>query len=199
MEATLDAPARQLVAALRDHATESGVPPDALARHLYDDLRQLARRHRARWNGNDTLNTTAIVHEAYLKMANGEGFEDGHHFMSVASRAMRHVLVSYARERSALKRGGTSRDVRLDAAPPDALLSDEHATDLIGLDAALQRLAAFDARAARVVELRTFGDLTIDEAADELAISEATVTRDWRRARAWLRAELGELPTLDRD
>ncbi len=196
MDAVLDAPARDLVRVLRDDATRGGVPPDALTRHLYGDLRRLARGHRSRWSGNETMNTTAIVHEAYLKLSRGDGYNGRDHFLSVASRAMRQVLVSYAREQGAQKRGGVGRDVALEDAPPNALLSADASTDVLGLDEALGRFSDLDARAARVVELKTFGGLTLDEIAAELDVSEATVTRDWRRARAWLRAELGEVPTL---
>ena len=196
MDALIDAPARDLVKTLRDDATSGGTPPQAMARELYGELRALARGHRARWRGNETLNTTAVVHEAYLKLAGTDGYGGRSQFLSVASRAMRQVFVSYARQRDAAKRGGPGRDVRLDDAPESALCSDATVTDVLGLDAALARLAAFDERAAQVVELKAFGDLTLDEIAAELDVSQATVTRDWRRARAWLRAELGELPTL---
>ena len=195
----LDAHAHDLTVAIREDATRHGTPPpDALARQLYDELRRIASAHRAGWTGDDTLNTTAIVHEAYLKLArtDGDSYKNTGHFLSVASRAMRQVLVSYARRRTASKRGGSSRPLPLDDAPEAALLTDDEATDVIGLDGALGRLGAFDDRAARVVELRVFGDLTLDETAAALGVSEATVTRDWRRARAWLRSELGELNTL---
>ncbi|MEM1055429.1 MAG: ECF-type sigma factor [Bacteroidota bacterium] len=199
--AALDAPARDLTRALRDEATRTGTPsPDALARTLYGDLRRIARAHRAKWRGNATMNTTALVHEAYLRIANsdryasGEGYASGDHFLHVASRAMRQVLVNYARERSALKRGGGTPDLALDDAP--ALISVDQADRFLATDEALGRLGAMDARAARVVELKVFGGFTLDETADALGVSEATVTRDWRRARAWLRGELGgDLPT----
>ena len=192
--ATLDAPARDLTDALHAEATRSGVThPDALARTLYSDLRRIARAHRARWVGNATMNTTAIVHEAYLRVASMEGYADGDHFLSVASRAMRQVLINYARARSAQKRGGALPDLGLADAP--TLLSSDDADRFLVLDDALARLAQMDARAARVVELKVFGGLTLDEAADALAVSEATISRDWRRARAWLRGELGgDLP-----
>ena len=196
MDTLLDAPARDLVGALRDDATSAGTPPQAMARELYGELRALARGHRARWNGNETLNTTAVVHEAYLKLARSDGYGGPSQFLSVASRAMRQVFVGYARQQGALKRGGAGRDLRLDDAPEAALCSPDAADDVLGLDRALGRLAGFDARAARVVELKVFGDLTLDEIAAELGVSPATVTRDWRRARAWLRAELGELPSF---
>ena len=193
----LDASARELVDTLHRDATRTGsLAPHALARRLYADLRRLARGHRARWSGHETMGTTALVHEAYLKLAHATSYHTGDHFLSVASRAMRHVLVSYARQRGALKRGGAGRDVRLDDAPPDALFSDDVATDVLGLNDALARFAELDPRASRVVEMRVFAGLTLDETAEALGVSEATVTRDWRRARAWLRRELGEVPSL---
>ena len=195
--ATLDASAHDLSAALREDATESGVDdPHELVRRLYDDLRHLAHGHRARWRGNLTLNTTAIVHEAYLRVAPGGAYAGDLHFLRVASRAMRHVLINYAREQSAQKRGGGAAHLALDDAPPLALLSPAETDGLLGLDEALDRLAARDDRAARVVELRFFGGLSLDETADALGVSEATVSRDWRRARAWLLGELGEEPVL---
>ena len=196
--AALDTSAHDLIGALRDEATNAGVSdPDVLARRLYGELRQLARGHRARWRGNHTLNTTALVHEAYLRVAGGDGYDGSGHFLRVAGRAMRQVLINYARDRAALKRGGGAAHVGLDDAPPDALLTSDEASDLLGLDDALGRLSAMDARAAHVVELKFFGGLTLDEAAAALDVSEATVTRDWRRARAWLRGELGDAtPTL---
>ena len=198
MDADLDAPAEELVRTLHAEATRTGaLSPHALSRRLYDDLRRLARGHRARWSGHETVNTTALVHEAYLKLASGGGaYGTGDHFLAVASRAMRQVLVSYARERGAAKRGGGVRDVPLDDAPPDALLSPEAASDTLALHDALARFSALDPRAARVVEMKAFAALRLGEIADALGVSEATVTRDWRRARAWLRRELGELPSL---
>ena len=196
MDAALDVPARDLVVALEAEATAAGTPPEALARRLYLDLRRLARGHRSRWGGNETMNTTAIVHEAYLKLAAGPGYDGGDHFLCVASRAMRQVLVSYARQRGAAKRGGGAAAVPLQDAPEGALLSDAESTDVVGLDDALARLAAMDPRAGRVVELKVFGGHTLGETAAALGVSQATVTRDWRRARAWLRCELGEAPAL---
>ena len=192
VDATLDAPAHDLVAALRDDATAAGTTdPDALARRLCGELRRLAHGHRVRWRGNDTLDTTALVHEAYLKVARAE-VEGDRHFLLVAGRGMRQVLVNYARDRGALKRGGGVPAVPLDGAPPEALLTPAAATDVLGVDRALARLAALDGRAASVVELRFFGGLTLDETAEALGVSEATVTRDWRRARTWLHRELGD-------
>ena len=203
MDAVLDAPtlddsARDLLSTLHDDATRTGdLSPHVLSRRLYDDLRRMAKGHRARWSGHETVNTTALVHEAYLKLASGgSAYSTGDHFLAVASRAMRQVLVSYARERGAVKRGGDGRDVRLDDAPPDALLSPEASGDMVSLDNALARFATLDPRAARVVEMKVFAAMHLDEIAAALDISEATVTRDWRRARAWLRRELGDVPSL---
>ncbi len=196
MDAVLDASARDLLGTLHEEATRTGaLSSHDLSRRLYGDLRRLAQGHRARWSGYETVNTTALVHEAYLKLASGE-YGDGDHFLNVASLAMRQVLVSYARERGAAKRGGNGRDVRLEDAPPDALLSAEAATDTLTLNDALARFAALDPRAARVVEMKVFAALRLDEISAALKVSEATVTRDWRRARAWLRRELGDLPSL---
>ena len=188
----LEVEARALVAALGADADDRS--PDALTRRLYDDLRRLAKAHRAQWHGNHTLNTTAIVHEAYLKIAEADPFEGRGHFLGVASRAMRQVLVSYAVSRRALKRGGGAVPDSLDDAPPGALLSRPQIEEVLTVDGALTRLAAFDERAARVVEGRVFGGLSVKETAAALGVSEATVTRDWRRARAWLRGELGAAP-----
>ena len=189
----LDAPARDLVGTLRAEATRTGTThPDDLARRLYADLRHIARAHRARWRGNATMNTTAIVHEAYLRMASAspESFEHGAHFLRVASRAMRQVLINYARDRSALKRGGGALPDSLHEVAPGAILSDTQADGLVELDEALERLGAMDARAAHVVEMRFFGGFTLQETTDVLGVSIATITRDWRRARAWLHGEL---------
>ena len=188
----VEAPARDLVTALRADADDRG--PDALTRRLYDDLRRLAKAHRARWHGNHTMNTTAIVHEAYLKVAEADPFEGKGHFLGVASRAMRQVLVSYAENRRALKRGGGHAAASLDDAPPGALLTEPQVEEVLTVDGALSRLAALDERAARVVEGRVFGGLSVEETAAALGVSTATVARDWRRARAWLRGELGVTP-----
>ena len=196
MSVSLDGPAHDLVGVLREEATRTGTgDPHDLARRLYGELRALARGHRARWDGNHTLNTMAVVHEAYLRLVRAEGYQSDTHFLCVASRATRQVLINYARDRSTLKRGGRDAPVALHDAPARELLTPTQAGEWLDLDDALDRLAAMDARAARVVEIRAFGGLTLDEAADALGVSESTVTRDWRRARAWLRGELGgDLP-----
>ena len=164
---------------------------DRLMPWVYDELRVLARAQLRRQPAHETLNTTALVHEAYLKLTAGEtpGWEDRAHFFALAARAMRFVLVSYARERAAQKRGGPERDLPLDALPLGAADGDAataEAADLLSLDAALGRLAAISERLAEVVELRFFGGMTHEEVAGVTGRSVPTVKRDWRRARAWL-------------
>ena len=155
---------------------------------VYDQLHALAEVHRARWQGNETLNTTAILHEAYLKLVGGEGrYEDRSHFLAVASKAMRQVLYTYAQRQAAQKRGGKSDDLPLDEA---VLVPPGRAGVFVALEEALVRLEAADERAARVVECRFFGGLTVGETADALGVSARTVAREWAVARSWLYGEL---------
>ena len=167
--------------------------PAALYGRLYNDLHALAQSQRARWNGNWTMNTTALVHEAYEKLAGKSDFESRAHLLATASRAMRQVLVTYAERRSAKKRGGATPDLPLNDEVVAGLLSDAQADDVLALDRALDRLAETDPRDAQVVECRFFGGLSAEETAAALGVSESTVTRSWRASRAWLRAELGEI------
>ncbi len=156
---------------------------------VYEDVRAIARARVARFGVGSTLDTTAVVHEAYLKLArHGEmAWEDRQHFFAVASAAMRQVLLDHARRHLSIKRGGGAAHVPLTEV--DAAI-DVQARDVVALDAALTRLAALDAQLARVVELRFFGGLTVEEAAQTLDVSESTVKRAWRRARAFLHREL---------
>ncbi|HYE94625.1 MAG TPA: sigma-70 family RNA polymerase sigma factor [Rubricoccaceae bacterium] len=166
---------------------------DALSRLIpvvYDELHALAQQQRRRRTPGDTLNTTALVHEAYEKLARGgKAFVDRQHFFRVAARVMRGVLVDHARARQRQKRGDGAAHLPLDEgrlAPPEA------PDQLLALDEALTRLTALDPRQAEVVELRYFVGLTVPEAADVLGRSEATVKRDWTVARAWLHHALSE-------
>jgi RNA polymerase sigma factor (TIGR02999 family) len=156
---------------------------DRLLPLLYSELHQIAERHMSRERPDHTLQPTALVHEAFLRLADSAvDYNDRAHFMRAASRAMRHVLVDYARARNAAKRGDGVR-VTLDeglAAPDDRVV------DLLVLDDALDRLAEAEPRWARVVELRCFGGLEMLEIAAALEISAATAKRDWQFARAWL-------------
>lgn len=163
---------------------------DALFEALYAELYQLAESQRHRWSGNYTLNSTALVHEAYLKMVGRDGaeFRDRSHFLGVAARAIRHVLINYAEARRTAKRGGGREGVALDEASP---LGRETAEEILALHAALQALEEVHDRAAKVVEARFFGGFTIEETADILDVSPTTVKRDWLMASAWLHREIG--------
>lgn len=163
---------------------------------VYDELRVIARRQRHKATGPETLNTTALVHEAYLKLAavTHPGWTSKAHFLAAAAKAIRHILLNYAREQRAQKRGGGWRRDSLSAA--DAPIGDRAPGDdaepeaLIAVDAALQRLAAESDRLSRIVECRFFGGMTIEETACALNLSTATVTRGWATAQAWLYREL---------
>jgi RNA polymerase sigma factor (TIGR02999 family) len=154
----------------------------------YDELRRLAQQHLWHERPNHTLTPTALVHEAYLKMApqTRASFEGKHHFIRVAAQAMRRILVNRARARNAQKRGGGTRPVTL--LPHHAIGSTD--VDLVALDQALERLGRFDARKRDLVELRYFAGLTAEEAGEVLGISRSTVYREWTVARAWLLSRL---------
>lgn len=156
---------------------------------VYRDLRRRADAYLRRERTNHTLAPTALVHETYLKLVGESGiaWSDRVHFLAVAARAMRQILVDHARRRSAAKRGGEAERVTLTNLPAPG---GEMNVDLVALDAALERLAALDPVQARLVELRYFGGLTIEETADVLGSSPATVKRAWASARAFLFAEL---------
>lgn len=161
---------------------------------VYLQLRQLARRELRRLGGRRTLNPTALVNEAWLKLAGGHAaWQSRAHFMATMARVMRHVLIDHARERAALRRGGDALQVTLDAAEPDAG-SPSEVIDLLALDAALQRLAQMDERLVRVVEMRFFAGLGIAEIAELCGRSEPTVKRDLRAARAFLAAHMQAEP-----
>jgi RNA polymerase sigma factor (TIGR02999 family) len=164
---------------------------DALMPLVYDELRRMARRYMDRQQAGHTLQTTALIHEAYLKLVDQQGAEwrNRAHFFGVAAKAMRSILVDYARTRHAVKRGGEFRKVSLEEA---ACVSAEPAAELVALDDALERLAAFDPRKCQVVEMRYFGGLTVEETAEVLNVSPETVARDWRLARTWLLRELSQ-------
>ncbi|MDF1504959.1 ECF-type sigma factor [Roseisolibacter sp. H3M3-2] len=164
-------------------------PADAAFGAVYDELRRLARRQLRREAAGHTLNTTALVHEAYLRLAEQRAapVERGH-FLSLAATAMRRILVDHARRHRAAKRGAGVRAVTLDDA--DALAADDRAELFVALDEALARLAALDARQARVVECRFFGGLTEEETAEALGIGLRTAKRDWAKARGWLHRAL---------
>jgi RNA polymerase sigma factor (TIGR02999 family) len=168
---------------------------DRLVGKLYGELRAVARGQRRRFGASDTVNTTAVVHEAYAKLGDREAapaFADRAHFFRVAAQAMRDVIVDYARAQRREKRGGDARPASLADVGPIAAPEALDPADVLALDRALDRLAAFDAEAAHVTELRYFAGLTIEETAEALALSAATVARRWTLARAWLHRELDD-------
>ena len=151
----------------------------------------MARRYMGQQPSSHTLQTTALIHEAYLRLAGHEEkrWENRAHFFGVAAQAMRHILVDYARARNTGKRGGEARTVSLEEA---AIVSKERAAELVALDDALAELARLSPRQTRVVELRYFGGLSVEETAEVLKVSVDTETRDWRQAKAWLHRELNK-------
>jgi RNA polymerase sigma-70 factor (ECF subfamily) len=156
---------------------------------VYDELRELAGAFLGRERSDHTLQPTALVHEAYVRLIDQEstGWEDETYFYGVAANTMRRILVDHARRRGRHKRGGGRRRMKID---PDALAVDPALLDLVELDEALRRLESISPRRARVVELRFFGGLGVEDAARMLEISPATVKRDWDSARAWLLLQL---------
>lgn len=170
---------------------------DELYRRLYGELRRQARWQRFRWRGDHTLNTTALVHETYLKMARAEEqtFREREHLLAVAASAMRQLLIDYARAKNTRKRGGDRDRVDLEEDRPgpleEPLVREEHLDEVLALDQALEELAKISEREARIVECRFFGGMTVAETAGALDISPATVKRGWVTARAWLERALG--------
>jgi len=163
---------------------------DALVPLLYGHLRRLAHHRLHAERSSHTLNTTALVHEAYLELVdvNHAHWQDRAHFLAAASRVMRHVLVDYARARKAKKRGGGWVQVEME--PHELRLSEEHAEAVEELDGALERLAELSPRKARLLEQRYFGGLKLEECAEALGVSLATVKNDLKLGRAWLAREL---------
>lgn len=164
---------------------------DVLFTAVYAELRTLARSHRRRWRGNQTMNTTALIHEVFLKVAGEKAmsFENRTHFYATASQAMRQVLVNYAEKQGATKRGGDALRITLDEA---TLASQVSPDELLDLHRVLGRLESDNPRRGRIVECRVFGGMTIDEVADALGISPATVKREWQVASAQLYREMQE-------
>ena len=169
-------------------ARQDGDAADRLVPSVYDELRRLAHHYMRGERANHTLQTTALVNEAYLRLAGIDSLQwrDRAHFFAVAATLMRRVLVDYARQRAREKRGGAVSVTTLD----ENVLGREPAVDVVALDEALERLAAVDPQQSRVVELRFFAGLSVKETADALGISPATVKRDWATAKLWLFNEL---------
>ena len=163
---------------------------DKLYPIIYEELRQLAYAHMSRQEPDHTLSKTELVHETYLKMIDQTqiDFNDKSHFLAIASRCMRQILIDHARKKHAEKRGGKQKDKTY----IDELFKKpiHKAEELINIDSALNKLEKLNERLAKVVEMRFFGEMTINEVAEALDISESTVKRDWMKARGWLFKEL---------
>jgi RNA polymerase sigma-70 factor (ECF subfamily) len=160
---------------------------------LYAELRRLAAHYLRQERVDHTLQATALVHEAYLRMMNQREvqWENRNHFLGIAAQLMRRILVDYGRSRHAAKRAGNAGKVFLEEA---CAVAQERTPDVVALDAALKKLAELEPQQARIVELRFFGGLSIEEAANVLGISPATVKRNWNVSKAWLARELGHRP-----
>ena len=186
----MSAPERITQLLLRSRDGERGAF-DALFSQVYDELSRIAHRQLRRFRPGETLNTSALVHDAYLRLVDQTlaTMNDRGHFLATAARAMRFIIVDYARTWSAQKRGGGVSLLRLDDID---LPVAEQAEVLLALDDALQRLAAVDERASRIVECRFFAGLTEIETAEALGLSDRTIRREWLKAKAWLHRELSK-------
>jgi len=162
---------------------------DRLVPLVHQELRRLAKRYMAQERPGHTLQATALVNEAYLRLVdvNRVRWQNRAHFFAVAAQMMRRILVEFARNRGRQKRGGDPQRVTLESVPD---ITHEKSPDLVALDAALSELAKVDARMSEVVELRFFGGLTVDETAEALSVSPETVMREWKTAKVWLLREL---------
>jgi RNA polymerase sigma factor (TIGR02999 family) len=179
------APVTQLLAA---HRAGDGQALDRAFSFVYDDLRRAASAQLRR-GSSPTLNTTSLVNEAYLRLVDGNQAKpkDRAHFLALAARAMRYIIIDYARQRGAAKRGGAAQHIQLDE---NEIAIDEQVQQLLSLDDAMQALARLDERLVRMVECRFFTGMTEEETAEALEISLSTVQRDWKRAKAWLKEEM---------
>jgi RNA polymerase sigma factor (TIGR02999 family) len=176
----------------RDAVDNASLSKERLIALIYHELHGQAAAFLARERSDHTLQPTALVHEAYLRLANQEGLRpnDRTHFLAIAVQTMRRVLVDHARKRTAEKRGGAQRALPLDTALLGVSDSDAPGADVLSVEQALQNLEKINALTVRVVEMRFFGGLSIKETAEAMSMSESSVEREWRFARAWLRDAL---------
>jgi RNA polymerase sigma factor (TIGR02999 family) len=190
---TLPSPAHEVTQLLNDWSEGKQAALDKLMPLIYQELRRLAHRYLSRERAGHTLQTTDLVHEAYLRLVDQRRvrWQNRAHFFGIAAQLMRRILVDRARHHRRVKRGGGALIVSLDQA---AVVSRQPEVDLLALDEALTRLADVDERKARIVELRFFGGLSVEETAQFLKISAVTVMREWRMAKAWLHRELSNEP-----
>ena len=182
-------PPQEITQLLVDWGNGNQAALDRLMPLVYTELRQLARRYMRQERPGHTIQTTALIHEVYLRLIDQNQVRWQHraHFFGIAARLMRQILIEHARSHSRAKRGGGAGTISLDEA---AIVSQARATELLALDDALELLAAIDPRKSRVVELRFFGGLSSEEAARVLNVAPNTVLRDWRMAKAWLHREI---------
>ena len=188
----MDIDAGQITILLRELSGGNKSAADRVIPLVYPDLKRLARRFMRKERADHTLQPTALVNEAYLRLVGGSevDWKDRAHFFGVAAQLMRRILVDHARERHAAKRGGPGQQkISLDGA---LCYNYEDPDELLAVDEALDRLSAFDPRQARIVELRFFVGLSIEEAAEVLGFSSRTIKREWDIARAWLKCQLSE-------
>jgi RNA polymerase sigma factor (TIGR02999 family) len=162
---------------------------DQLVPLVYPELKRLARRYMARENPGHTLQTSALINEAYLRLVDQQNvdWQDRAHFFAAAAQVMRHILIDHARRYRYGKRGGGAQHLPLDEV---AVVSKERAAELVALDDALKRLAHIDPRKSKIVELRFFGGLSVDETAEVMKLAPVTIMREWRTAKAWLHREV---------
>jgi RNA polymerase sigma factor (TIGR02999 family) len=182
-------PSKEISIILKDWSAGNRDSADVLLSLVYDELRKLAARYLSRERSGHTLQPTALVHEAYMRLVDISDikWQDSAHFFAVSANVMRHILVDHARAKQAEKRGGGAQRIALE----DAIsLSQETDVDVLAVDEALQELATFDELQSRIVELRFFGGLTIEETAHVISKSPATVKREWSMAKAWLHSKL---------
>ena len=186
---------QQITALLLEWGNGDKAAPERLMPLVYDELRKMARAYMRHQPAGHTFQTTDLIHEAYLKLANRDApvWQNRAHFFAVAARAMRHILVDYARSKQSQKRGGWQDRVTLS---DECAVAGNRAGEMIALDEALSSLAKLDERKSRVVELKYFAGLTNEEIAGVLEVSPETVKRDWRFARTWLLRELSS-PTRE--
>ncbi len=193
----VQAPGRDVTRLLLDWSNGDQAALEQLTPLVYDELRRLAGRYLRREGPNPTLQSTELVHEAYLRLIDQHSvrWQNRAHFFGIAAQMIRRILVDHARVRQAQKRGGEACRITLDEAI--AAAPERQELDLVAVDEALNQLSLIDPQQGRIVEMRFFGGLSIEETAEALRISPATVKRDWTMARAWLFRELSGRPAGD--
>jgi RNA polymerase sigma-70 factor (ECF subfamily) len=178
--------ASELIPPLADDPSDLAL--DVLLPKVYEELREIAAAVLSRRTSTNSTTTTSLVNDVYVKLANrGLRFSDRNHFLRLAARAMRYILIDRARRSTADKRGGGASE----SGPRDGIVAAVTCDELLAIEEALSRLGSFDVRKARIVELRFFGGLAVEEVSEALGLSPATVKREWTLARAWLAREIG--------